>query len=63
MNIWLEYQKNVYIDKLANIANEYNNIYHSIIKMKPVDVKFSTYINFGMWKIMKNILSSKLSII
>ena len=29
--------KNVYIDKLDDIINKYNNIYHSKIKMKPVD--------------------------
>ena len=39
--------KNVCIDKLANIVNKYNNTYHSRIKMKPVDVKASTYIDFG----------------
>ena len=37
--------KNVFIDKLADIVNKYNNAYHSAIKMKPVDVKSSTYIN------------------
>ena len=31
--------KNVYIDKLDDIVNEYNNTYHRTIKMKPVDVK------------------------
>ena len=31
--------KNVYIDKLDDIVNEYNNTYHRAIKMKPVDVK------------------------
>ena len=31
--------KNVYIDKLDNIVNKYNNTYHRTIKMKPVDVK------------------------
>ena len=31
--------KNVYIDKLDDIANKYNNTYHSTIKMKPVGVK------------------------
>ena len=31
--------KNVYIDKLDDIANEYNNTFHRKIKMKPVDVK------------------------
>ena len=39
--------KNVYIDKLDDIVNKYNNIYHSTIKMKPVDVKSSTYIDFS----------------
>ena len=31
--------KNVYIDKLDDIANKYNNTYHSTTKMKPVGVK------------------------
>ena len=34
----------MYIDKLEDIVNKYNE-YHSIIKMKPVDVKSKTYIN------------------
>ena len=29
--------KSVYIDKLDDIVNKYNNTYHSTIKMKPVD--------------------------
>ena len=29
-----------------NIVNEYNNTYHRTIKMKPVDVKDNTYIEF-----------------
>ena len=37
--------KNVYIDKLDDIVNEYNNTYHRTIKMKPTDVKDNTYIN------------------
>ena len=37
--------KNVYIDKLDDIVNEYNNTYHRTIKMKPVDVKDTTYID------------------
>ena len=37
--------KNVNIDKLNDIVNEYNDTYRTI-KMKPVDVKDSTYINF-----------------
>ena len=39
--------KNVYIDKLDDIVNEYNNIYHRTIKAKPTDVKDDTYIGFG----------------
>ena len=37
--------KNVYIDKLDDIVNEYNNTYHRTINMKPVDVKDNTYID------------------
>ena len=39
--------KSVYIDKLDGIVNEYNNTYHSTIKMKPIDVKDNTYIDLG----------------
>ena len=39
--------KNICINKLADIVSEYNNTYHRTIKMKPVDVKSSIYINFG----------------
>ena len=38
-------QKNVYIDKLNDIVNEYNNTYHRTIKMKPVGAKDDTYID------------------
>ena len=38
--------KNVYIDKLDDTVKKYNNTYHKSIKMKPVDVKDNTYINF-----------------
>ena len=38
--------KNMYIDKLDNIVKKYNNTYRTSIKMKPVDVKDNTYINF-----------------
>ena len=40
--------KNVHIDKLVDIVNEYNNTYHSTIKTKPFDVKSSIYIDFGI---------------
>ena len=39
--------KNVYIDKLDEIVNKYNNAYHRTIKMTSVEVKPSTYINFS----------------
>ena len=35
--------KNVYIHKLDDIVDEYNNTYHTTIKMKPIDD--NTYIN------------------
>ena len=38
--------KNVYINKLDDIINEYNNTYHRTIKMKPTDVKDNRYIDF-----------------
>ena len=38
--------KNVYIDKLDDIVNKYNNKKHRTIKMKPIDVKDNTYIAF-----------------
>ena len=37
--------RNVYINKLDDIVDEYNNTYHTTIKMKPIDVKGNTYIN------------------
>ena len=40
--------KNVYVNNLADIVKKYNNTYHNTIKMKPVNVKISTYIDFGI---------------
>ena len=37
--------KNVYMDKLDDIVHEYDNTYHTAIKLKPIDVKDNTYIN------------------
>ena len=37
--------KNVYIYKLDDIVNEYNNTYHITIKTNPIDVKDNTYSN------------------
>ena len=39
--------KNLYIDKLDDIVHKYNNKKHIKIKMKPIDVKDNTYIDFG----------------
>ena len=39
--------KNVYIDKLDDIINEYNITYHKAIKMKPINAEDNTYIDFS----------------
>ena len=39
--------KNVYINKLDGIVDEYNNTYHRTIKMKRADVKDNTYTDFN----------------
>ena len=39
--------KNVYIDKLDDIVNEYSNTYHRTIKINPIDVKGNTFINIA----------------
>ena len=46
--------KNVYIDKLDDIVNKYNNIYHRNIKIKSIDVEYNTYIDFGKENNNKN---------
>ena len=53
--------KNVYIDKLDDMVNEYNNTYHTAIKMKPIDVENNTYINTDKEAMIK-ILNVKLTI-
>ena len=40
--------KNMCIDKLDDIINEYNNTYHSIIKMEPANIKSSTYTDLSI---------------
>ena len=37
--------KNVYVNKLDDLVNEYNNTYHRTIKMKPIEIKDNTYID------------------
>ena len=39
--------KFIYIDKIDDIVNEYNNTNHRTIKMMPIDVKDNIYINIG----------------
>ena len=39
--------KNVCIDKLYEIVNKYSNTYHSTIKIRLVNEKSSTYIDFN----------------
>ena len=34
----------MYIDKVDEIVNEYNNAYHGKTKMKPIDIKDKTHI-------------------
>ena len=51
--------KNVYIDDLDDIVNEYNNTYQRAINMKPVDVKDNTYFDFKK-KLTSKILNLKL---
>ena len=42
--------KNVYVDKLDDIVNTYNNTFQGTIKMKPFDVKSSTYYSHHLLK-------------
>ena len=59
--------KNAYIDKLNDIVKEYNNTYHTSIKMKPIDVKANPYIDFkkeinnkdSKFKVSDNVRTSK----
>ena len=37
--------KNVYINKLVDLINEYNNTYHRTIKVRPIEVKDNAYID------------------
>ena len=39
--------KSVYFDVLNDIVDEYNNTYHKIIKMKPIDVKGDSFAEYN----------------
>ena len=43
----------MYIDKLCDIINKYNNSYNRAIKMKPVDINSIIYIDFNKESIKK----------
>ena len=59
--------KNVHIDQLDDMVNEYNNTYHRTINMKPIDVKDDEYIDFlktvndkdTKFKVVDHVKSSK----
>ena len=38
----------MYIDKLDDIVDEFNNTYHRTIKMKPVDVNSGNYSKYNV---------------
>ena len=40
--------KNVHIDKLDDIVNEYNNTYHKRITIEPVDIKSGNYVEYNV---------------
>ena len=46
-NYMTSISKNAYIDKLDDIFNKYINTFQRTIKMKPDDIKCSTYIGFN----------------
>ena len=62
--------KYMYIGELDDIVNKYNNTYHSKIKMKPVNVKPSIYVDFDKnknkegpkFKVGNNVQTSKYKI-
>ena len=53
--------KNVYIDKLDDIVNEYNNTFHRTIKMKSIELKIIRILTL-VKKLMIKILNLKLVI-
>ena len=55
--------KDVYIDKLNDIVNKYNNAYHRTIKLKPIGLKDNIHILTLINNLMIKILSFKLLIL
>ena len=48
--------KNKHIDKLDDTVNECNNAYHRAIKLKPIEVKDNTYIDYIKFKVRRVIM-------
>ena len=40
--------KNVYFDVLDYIVDKYSNTYYNTIKMKPIDVKSDSYVEYNV---------------
>ena len=40
--------KNVYFDILNDLVDKYNNTYHKTIKIKPIDVKSDSYVEYNV---------------
>ena len=51
----------MFIDKLDDTVNKYNNTYHRIIRMDAADVKSSIYVDF-ITKMLRKVLNLKLVI-
>ena len=57
----------MYINKLDNIVDEYNNVFHGTIKIKFINVKDNTYLDFSRefhekdpkWKLVHHVRISK----
>ena len=40
--------KSVYFDVLVDVVDKYNKRYHITIKMKPIDVKLNSYVEYNV---------------
>ena len=47
----------MYIDKLDDIVDKYNNTYHKTIKVKPINVKLNIYIYIYIYINVENRVS------
>ena len=51
--------KNMYNNTLADMVYKCNNTYHTTIKMKPVDIKSNTYLDFNVENNDKEVVNGK----